>query len=101
VPQQQKTRRQLAKMIARRLRPFKVRVASVQRNRDGSWHAITYGSQAAVERVQPRVDAIVAKLSASYQLNDASNPAASPSAKWLAWARGRRFKRRKSSPGAK
>ena len=87
----QKTRPQLARMIARRLRmTSKVRVVSIQTNPDGSWHPITIGSRTAIEHAQSRIDAIIAKLRGSYELVD------SPSVgefKWLAWLRREKFKR--------
>ena len=91
----QKTRPQLARMIARRLRmTSKVRVVSIQTNPDGSWHPITIGSRAAIENAQPRIDAIIAKLRASYELADSPSLGQS---KWLAWLRRQKFKRSKQA----
>ena len=89
----QKTRPQLARMIARRLRmTSKVRVVSIQTNPDGSWHPITIGSRAAIENAQPRIEAIMAKLRGSYELID-SPTVGQP--KWLAWLRREKLKRSK------
>lgn len=88
-----KTRPQLARMIARRLRmTSKVRVVSVQTNPDGTWHPITIGSRTAIENAQPRIEAIIAKLRASYDLVDSPSVGES---KWLAWLRREKFKRAK------
>ena len=88
-----KTRPQLARMIARRLRmTSKVRVVSIQTNPDGSWHPITIGSRTAIENAQPRIDAIIAKLRGSYELADSPSVGES---KWLAWLRREKFKRPK------
>ena len=89
----QKTRPQLARMIARRLRmTSQVRVVSVQINPDGTWHPITVGSRAALENAQPRIEAIMAKLRRSYEVVDTPS-AAEP--KWLAWLRREKLKRAK------
>jgi hypothetical protein len=89
----QKTRPQLARMVARRLRMTStVRVVSIQSNPDGTWHPITIGSRAAIENAQPRIDAIMAKLRGSYELIDV--PSAGES-RWLAWLRREKFKRLK------
>jgi hypothetical protein len=98
MPQQQKTRRQLVKMIARRLRPSKVRVASIQLNGDGSWHVITYGSRPAVENARPRIEAIVAKLRESYDLVNEADPSLSSTPRWLNWARGRKVGKARARP---
>jgi hypothetical protein len=90
----QKTRLQLARMFARRLRMTStVRVVSIQSNADGTWHPITIGSRAAIESAQPRIDAIMAKLRGSYELVDA--PAAAAESEWLAWLRREKFSRSK------
>jgi len=89
----QKTRPQLARMITRRLRmTSKVRVVSIQTNSDGTWHPITVGGKAAVENARPRIEAIIAKLRASYELTDVASPSQS---KWLAWLRSQKYKRLK------
>ena len=88
-----KTRPQLARMIARRLRmTSKLRVVSIQTNPDGSWHPITVGSRAAIEHAQPRIEAITAKLRGSYEVADSPSDA---EPKWLAWLRREKFKREK------
>jgi hypothetical protein len=89
-----KTRVQLARMVARRLRmTSQVRVVSIQSDADGSWHPITIGSRSAIENAQPRIEAIMAKLRGSYELVDA--PAAAAESKWLAWLRREKFGRAK------
>jgi hypothetical protein len=92
-PKKQKTRPQLARMVARRLRmTSKVRVVSIQSNPDGSWHPITVGSRAALANAQPRLEAIMAKLRRSYELVDVPSVGES---KWVAWLRREKFKRSK------
>ena len=90
MPKQLKTRRQLARMITRRLRRSKVRVPTIAVNADGTWHAITIGDAAAIASAQARIDAIVAKLRESYDVDQSYIPR-SGSAKWLNWIRPRRI----------
>jgi hypothetical protein len=92
---QRKTRRELIKMIADRLRPAQVHVASIHRDMEGAWAAIVVGSPATIDAVQPRIDAIVAELRQACELipGDAE-PSGSARAQrmrsWLNWVRRRR-----------
>jgi len=78
------TRLQLAKKITRMIRPTKVRVASIVVNADSTWHAITVGDQANVERARPLVEAVIERLRDRYQIDDSYE--AKP-VMWLHWAR--------------
>src|SRR5262249_35014234 len=92
-PKKQKTRPQLARMVARRLRmTSQVRVVSIQSNPDGTWHAVTVGSRTAIARAQPRIEAIMAKLRGSYELADVPSVAES---RWFAWLKRQKFKQPK------
>ena len=88
-----KTRPQLARMIARRLRPPPpARAARPPPPPAGRRPPITIGSRTAIVFVQPRIDAIIAKLRGSYELVDSPSVGES---KWLAWLRREKFKRPK------
>jgi len=95
MPKHLKTRRQLAKMISRRLRRSKVRVPTIAVNADGTWYAITVGDEAAIANAQPRIDAIVARLRESYEVDHSYTPV-SGSAKLLNWIRRRGVRKPKA-----
>jgi hypothetical protein len=86
VEKRKNTRLQLAKKITRRIQPSKVRVVSIMVNADGTWHAITVGDQANIERAQPRIEAVIEKLRDRYQIDDSYE---NVTAAWLHWARDR------------
>ena len=84
-----KTRRQIAKMVARRIRPAKVRVVSIQRNTDGTWHPVTVGEVGAIASLQLNIEAIVGDFRRSYELIHRSHASVFTSARWLNWTRRR------------